>query len=142
IEIGRKRRLMKRKTPQEKKTLSYAKDCRNVYGENDKTSRVSIRRNKTFPTRAFRKNINDILQGAVGAIDLEKAEVLDVNIRAIKRRRWKKSADMPLGKIVKERLEAGERPIRRKLKGAMRNIVKKEVTEYILTKNGWMTKKR
>ncbi len=133
---------MKRKTPQEKKTLSYAKDCRNVYGENDKTSRVSIRRNKTFPTRAFRKNINDILQGAVGAVDLEKAEVLDVNIRAINRRKWKKSADMPLGKIVKEQLETGERPIRRKLKGAMRNIVKKEVTEYILTKNGWMTKKR
>ncbi len=133
---------MKRKTPQEKKTLSYAKDCRNVYGENDKTSRVSIRRNKTFPTRAFRKNINDILQGAVGAVDLEKAEVLDVNIRAINRRKWKKSADMPLGKIVKEQLETGERPIRRKLKGAMRNIVKKEVTEYVLTKNGWMTKKR
>lgn len=133
---------MKRKTPQEKKTLSYAKDCRNVYGENDKTSRVSIRRNKTFPTRAFRKNINDILQSAVGAVDLEKAEVLDVNIRAINRRKWKKSADMPLGKIVKEELETGERPIRRKLKGAMRNIVKKEVTEYILTKNGWMTKKR
>lgn len=78
---------MKRKTPQEKKALSYAKDCRKTYGKNDKTSRVAIRKNKTFPNRAFRKNINDTLQNAIGAVDLEKAESVDVEIREIKRRK-------------------------------------------------------
>lgn len=34
---------MKQKTPQEKKALSYAKDCRNTYGESDKGSRKTIR---------------------------------------------------------------------------------------------------
>ncbi|MGI8495360.1 MAG: hypothetical protein ACR2L1_08630 [Pyrinomonadaceae bacterium] len=133
---------MRRKTPQEKKAFSYAKDRRNVYGENDKTSRVAIRRNKTFPNRAFRKNINDILQSAIGAVDLEKAEALDVDIRKIKRRSWKKVADMPLGKIIRGQLETGERPIRRKLQGAMKNVVKEETTEWMRTKEGWMTKKR
>ena len=65
---------MKGKTPQEKKILSYAKDCRNVYGESDKGSRKSIRRNKTFPTRAYRKNINNLLQATVGIVDLEEAK--------------------------------------------------------------------
>ncbi len=68
---------MKKKTPQEKKALSYAKDERNIYGESDKGSRVSIRRNKTFPTRAYRKAVNDILQETIGEIDLEKAEIID-----------------------------------------------------------------
>ena len=35
-----------RSSPQEKKRLSYAKDRRNDYGENDKSSRKNIRRNK------------------------------------------------------------------------------------------------
>ncbi len=116
---------MRKKTPQEKKALSYVKDCRNTYGENDKTSRVSIRRNKAFPARAYRKTINNILQEAIGAVDLEKAETIDVKAREIKRRKWKKCADTPLGKIIKERLESGERPIRRKLRGMMKNIIKK-----------------
>ncbi len=35
---------MARRTPQEKKALSYVKDRRNDYGENDKSSRKNIRR--------------------------------------------------------------------------------------------------
>jgi len=96
---------MKQRTPQEKKALSYAKDCRNCYGENDKTARVSIRKNKIFPKRAYRKNLNDILHGAIGAVDLEKAEVVDVKAKEIKRRNWKKYPDKQLGEIIKERLE-------------------------------------
>ncbi|CAN5580453.1 hypothetical protein BH18ACI1_BH18ACI1_15320 [soil metagenome] len=91
---------MKQKTPQEKKALSYAKDRRNVYGESDKDSRKSIRRNKTFPTRAYRKAINDILQDTVGEIDLEKAELIDVKAKEIKRRKWKKYPDAPLGEFI------------------------------------------
>jgi hypothetical protein len=35
---------MVRRSPQDKKALSYAKDRRNVYGENDKSSRSYPRR--------------------------------------------------------------------------------------------------
>ena len=93
------------RTPQEKKRLSYARDCRNCYGESDKGSRKSIRRNKTFPNRAFRKNINDILKAATGVIDLEKAETADVKIKQVKRRKWKKWSDRPLGEVVKGTVE-------------------------------------
>ncbi|MFE2009824.1 hypothetical protein [Streptomyces sp. NPDC059491] len=47
---------MERRTPQEKKRLSYLKDHRNNYGENDKSSRKSIRRNKRFPNSANRRH--------------------------------------------------------------------------------------
>ncbi|NJP35377.1 hypothetical protein [Micromonospora thermarum] len=44
---------MRRGSPQEKKALSYARDCRYNYGESNKGSRRSIRRNsgsRTGPT--------------------------------------------------------------------------------------------
>lgn len=41
--------VTRRRSPQEKKALSYARDRRNVYGENDKSSRKNIRRNKRSP---------------------------------------------------------------------------------------------
>ncbi len=91
---------MKQKTPQEKKALSYAKDRRNVYGESDKGSLVAIRRNKTFPTRAYRKAVNDVLHDTVGEIDLEKAELIDAKAKEIKRRQWKKYPDAPLGEFI------------------------------------------
>jgi len=94
-----------RKTPQEKKALSYAKDRQNVYGESDEGSRIAIRQNKTFPTRAYRKAINDILQNTVGKIDLEKAELIDVKAKEIKRRKWKKYPDAPLGEFIKRQVD-------------------------------------
>ena len=94
---------MKRKTPQEKKALSYAKDRRNVYGESDKSSLIAIRRNKTFPTRAYRKAVNDILQKIIGEIDLEKAEIIDSKTKEIKRREWKKYPDAPLSEYLQKK---------------------------------------
>ena len=46
--------MSKVKTPQEKKTLSYTKDRRNSYGESDKGSRKSIRKNKRNNARSER----------------------------------------------------------------------------------------
>lgn len=95
---------MKRKTPQEKKALSYAKDRRNDYGENDKGSRKSIRRNKTFPSRAYRRLVNQVLVEARGDTDLENIEKLEGKVKGVKRRIWKKCADAPLGEFVKMQL--------------------------------------
>ena len=46
--------MSKVKNPQEKKALSYEKDRRNAYGESDKGSRKSIRKNKRINARSER----------------------------------------------------------------------------------------
>lgn len=96
---------MKQKTPQEKKALSYAKDCRNDYGANDKSSRKNIPLRKARQNRVFRKTSNQVLQNVVGETDLEKLEILENQIRSIKKGDWKKVSDAPLGEFVKNKLE-------------------------------------
>ncbi len=105
-----------RKTPQEKKSLSYARDRRNTYGESDKGSRTSIKRNKTKPSRAYRRSVNQILQSEASSSDLQNAELLDAEVRSVKRRKWRKCPDTPLGQYVKERLERRSRSVGAKIK--------------------------
>ncbi|GLX94684.1 hypothetical protein [Herbidospora sp. NBRC 101105] len=76
------------------KRLSYAKDRRNDYGENDKSSRKNIRRNKRFPHRANRRREHQILHAGV-------EEVLYLK----RPKRWRKYRDAPLGEIVQDRIE-------------------------------------
>ncbi|SFR27590.1 hypothetical protein SAMN04488564_111123 [Lentzea waywayandensis] len=90
---------MTRKSPQEKKALSYAKDHRNSYGENDKSSRKNIQRNKRNRERANRRRDHQVLVAAQPD-DIESE---------IKRRRpkgswWRKWSDSPLAEIVARKL--------------------------------------
>ncbi|WP_067723227.1 hypothetical protein [Nocardia yamanashiensis] len=100
--------MVRRKSPQEKKALSYAKDRRNDYGENDKSSRRNIRRNKRFPHRADRHREHQTMGGALGPVDLERAEGAEIAFRAEKSRwiagRWRKWRDAPLGEVVARKL--------------------------------------
>ena len=57
---------MARRSPAEKKALSDAKDRRNTFGENDKSSRRNIRRNKRVPNRADRHREHQVLHAATG----------------------------------------------------------------------------
>lgn len=95
---------MKRRSPQEKKALSYAKDRRNTYGENDKSSRKAIRVNKRLPHRADRHREHRLLGAVTGAYDDVRAEQAD---SAPPRRagRWRKLADAPLAETVIHRLQ-------------------------------------
>ena len=90
--------MIKRLTPQEKKALSYQKDCRNTYDENDKSSREAIRRNKTYSIRKERRKLNaavkEDLKGTGYALTPRR------NIQA-----WKKVSDTPLAKIIPRTLE-------------------------------------
>ena len=58
----------RRKTPQEKKILSYAKDCRNNYGENDKSARKTIPRRKQQQRqnerRVLKANLKKSVEGS------------------------------------------------------------------------------
>ncbi len=71
---------MRRKTPQEKKKYSYAKDRRNAYGENDKSSRKNIPRRKKAPHRANRRRAGQILETITGAVDESAEEGAEVRL--------------------------------------------------------------
>ncbi|MEV4413220.1 hypothetical protein [Catellatospora sp. NPDC049609] len=99
----------RRRSPQEKKALSYAKDRRNDYGENDKSSRKSIRRNKRTPNRADRHRERQVLWDATGpAVEPEAAEQVEVRLYVKKSRwmsmRWRKCRDTPLARDVEYKL--------------------------------------
>jgi hypothetical protein len=80
------------KTPQDKKRLSLLKDCQNTYGENDKSSRTSIRWRKSWVNRTYRRDVNQSLGEATADFDrlTDRAKTID-------RHQWQKFADMPLG---------------------------------------------
>ncbi|GAA3132927.1 hypothetical protein [Streptosporangium carneum] len=104
--MGRKTPPGKRgKTPQEKKRLSYAKDRRNDYGENDKSSRKSIRRNKRTPHRADRHRDHQILEAARGAADERSSGAVEERLYARRPKRWRKFRDAPLGEVLQGRIE-------------------------------------
>jgi hypothetical protein len=97
------------RSPQEKKALSYAKDRRNDYGENDKGSRKSIPRNKRMPNRADRHRERQVLSTAIGpVVAAETAEQAEVRLVAKKSmwmtKRWRKWRDAPLAEIVAYKL--------------------------------------
>jgi hypothetical protein len=100
-----------RRSPQEKKALSYAKDRRNDYGENDKSSRKNIRRNKRIPNRADRHRGHQMLTAAAERIAAEAAEAAEqVEDRLVAKKsmwftkRWRKWRDAPLADIVAYKL--------------------------------------
>ncbi|MBX9720535.1 MAG: hypothetical protein K2X81_03980 [Candidatus Obscuribacterales bacterium] len=63
--------MEKKKTPQEKKRLSYDRDRRYTYGNNQKAARTAVPRNKRFNNRSRRKNVNQLLQP--GTFDVEQS---------------------------------------------------------------------
>ncbi|MFJ5711482.1 hypothetical protein [Streptomyces sp. NPDC093105] len=96
---------MRRKTPQEKKRLSYVKDRRNNYGENDKSSRKSIRRNKRFPNSANRRRAQAALTALLGAPDEVRADAVEQRMNGRRPKRWRKFPDVPLGVVVEGALQ-------------------------------------
>lgn len=85
------------KTPQDKKALSYAKDRRNTYGENDKASRKAIPARKAGESRKVRRKANQALT-VVERLDDEAAAVVESSLKQDVERigGWTKSPDEPL----------------------------------------------
>ncbi|MEV2238407.1 hypothetical protein [Micromonospora sp. NPDC049891] len=96
---------MRRRSPQEKKALSYARDCRYNYGESNKGSRRSIRRNKRFPHRANRHHDHLTLAALTGAPDPLMDEAVEVRLRGRRPKAWRKWPDLPLGVVIASRRE-------------------------------------
>jgi hypothetical protein len=88
-----------KKTPQEKKQLSYDRDRRNVYGENDKSSRKNIPRRKQLAAQTYRTKTKQLLDGLVSGTDPDEAEARVRGVRSKGdglRTAWRKSPDAPL----------------------------------------------
>jgi len=88
------------KTPQEKKSLSYAKDRRNTFGENSKASRKGIPLAKARANRIERHAQDHLLAVAVVAQTEDALTSVEVSVRATKPRQWKKSPDAPLSEYL------------------------------------------
>lgn len=99
---------MVKRTPQEKKELSYAKDRRNTYGENDKSSRKNIPASKARVNRSYRRKVNDVLQVASELVEPQELEAVEHKVASVKREFWKKAPDAPLGEVVERQLERRE----------------------------------
>ena len=82
------------KTPQAKKRLSLLKDCRNTYGEHDKSSRTSIRWRKSWVNRTYRRDVKQSLDTALDD------EVIGDRIIRTNRPQWVKCSDRPLGEVL------------------------------------------
>ncbi len=102
------------KSPQQKKRESYAKDRRNVYGENAKASRKAIPRRKAIELRALRRVSRALIGEATAHADLDQLETLESRVEGKRRRGWRKVADQPLGVVIPLRLARRARQANRK----------------------------
>jgi hypothetical protein len=96
---------MKRRTPQEKKQLSYEKDRRSSYGANDKASRKGVPRRRAKASRSYRKLTKQQLPGRGETVDrLGDVDEVESSIGAVRRNWWRKWPDRPLREHVAIRL--------------------------------------
>ena len=98
---------MARKTPQQKKRDSYAKDRRNTYGESGARSRFAVakaKRNRRSRERAAARHATEL-----GVIDPERAEAAEGRSVVTHGGRWRKIPDEPLGEVLDHKLKQRQR---------------------------------
>jgi hypothetical protein len=88
----------RRRSPQDKKILSYLKDRRNAYGESDKASRKAIPARKAWVNRSYRRSVREVTRTEADQID-----VLTDDVEQVRRKSWKKSPDRTLGEHLNNR---------------------------------------
>ena len=90
---------MKRKTPQQKKAESLAKDRRNTYGNSDKAARTTVPARKRHRSQSERRLAKQELAGAgenESQVDVATGKVAAKRRKAV----WQKWADEPLGEVL------------------------------------------
>lgn len=94
---------MSKRTPQEKKELSYKHDRRNVYGEAPHAARKSIPLRKALRNRANRHEANQALAYQGPALDEERADELESRMHHRAPQHWEKRCDAPLGEVIADK---------------------------------------
>jgi hypothetical protein len=113
---------MRRRTPQEKKKLSYERDRRNCYGEAPHGARKSIPLRKALRNRANRHYQNQHLDYCGPAPDQELADELESLMHHRVPRDWEKYPDAPLKEVVSRKLSEREMMRTQGGRGALRTI--------------------
>jgi hypothetical protein len=95
----------RQRSPQEKKSLSLKKDRRNTYGENAKSSRKNIARNKALSHQKVRSKAREAIHAVmIGNEDDTAVVESTLHTPRLQKGRWKKSPDAPLGEVIKRQL--------------------------------------
>jgi hypothetical protein len=95
-----------RRSPQEKKRLSYERDRVNTYGQNDKASRSAIRRNKRIDERTLRRATKPLIKKIARAEDDTVNSDTRVSVatsKKLRHGRWRKIQDCPIGVLLDNR---------------------------------------
>ncbi len=102
--------LKKRRSPQEKKELSYELDRRNCYSANDKASRKAIPARKAGENRKSRRKANHALT-VVDRLADEQADVVESSLINDMERvgGWKKGPDQSLREHIVRQVGRSER---------------------------------
>ena len=121
--LGKLTVVMRRRTPEEKKLLSYERDRRNTYGESPHGARKAIPANKTFQNRANRHAANQQIDYQGPTPDDDFADNLESQANHKAPHNWRKLPDKPLGEVVAHDLT--KRGATRKLRGRKTLIARK-----------------
>jgi hypothetical protein len=97
-----------RRSPQEKKALSYARDRRNAFGENDKSSRKAIPLRKRLVNRANRHAARQQLSEVGDRVTAERADRIEERVQGTKPKTWRKWPDEPLGQVLERKRQRRE----------------------------------
>jgi len=116
--------MSKVKNPQDKKRLSYSRDRRNVFGENDKASRNSIRKRKRYGIHSERSKANKIKQLNYNIYNEDYAGDIENRVleESEKKRldKFKKYPDMALGEFIGLQRRKRENRYGRKVRAKLR----------------------
>jgi hypothetical protein len=91
--------MKKRRTPREKKELSYKHDHRDTYNESNKGSRKRVRFRKRQVNQVYRQRIRQALHGAEQQTN-DNADDVTNRVLEARRPQWKKSSHTPLGLVL------------------------------------------
>lgn len=99
---------MKRRTPQEKKSLSYERDRRNCYGNAPHAARKAIPLRKALRNRANRHRQNQPLKYVGPMPDVALADEIESLLYHRPPCEWKKYPDAPLSEVIAKKLSDRE----------------------------------
>ena len=116
---------MNKRTPQEKKALSYQRDRRNSYGESPHGARKSIPKQKALRNRANRHEQNRPLNLLGHALSEDVADEVESRIHHRAPREWQKYPDAPLAEVISRKQNNREIMRTQGGRSALRTLIKK-----------------
>lgn len=92
-----------RKSPQQKKAFSLAKDRRNTYGNSPQAARTTIPKRRQQRSQQERRLAKQMLGGAAAAVDAGRVDAMLDRVAVKRARAWKKWPDQPLGDVLRRK---------------------------------------